>query len=77
MKTSIKRVLLATAVVGLSMFLRAEPMLVGNKSLAGQSLDADGIKAVLVRCKACNVSEDLQARIVVGDVIRSLLLQGR
>jgi hypothetical protein len=48
MKTSFKRFLLATAVIGLAAFLHAEPTLVGNKALAGQSLDADGVKAVLL-----------------------------
>jgi len=48
MRTSIKRVLLATAVIGLSMFLHAEPILFGNNALAGQSLDAESVKAVLL-----------------------------
>jgi hypothetical protein len=48
MKTSFKRVLLTTALIGLTALLHAEPTLVGNKSFAGQTLDADGIKAVLL-----------------------------
>ena len=32
--------------------LRAEPALLGNKGLAGQTLDADGVKAVLLGKKA-------------------------
>jgi hypothetical protein len=57
MKILLKRMLLVAAVVGLSLSLRAEPTLSGNKSLAGQSLDADGVKAVL-----------LGKKITIGDV---------
>jgi len=48
MKTLFKQALLAAALLGLTTFLRAEPTFVGNKALAGQSLDADGVKAVLL-----------------------------
>ena len=48
MKISFERVLLAAAVIGLTVSLHAEPTLSGNKALTGQSLDADGVKAVLL-----------------------------
>ena len=48
MNITIKRVLLAAALLGLTALLRAEPTLVGNQSFAGQTLDAEGIKAVLL-----------------------------
>lgn len=53
MKT-IFRYLSITAVALLmpALTLHASPALVGNKALAGQSLDADGVKAVLLGKKA-------------------------
>ena len=48
MNITIKQALLAAALLGLTALLRAEPTLVGNQSFAGQTLDADGIKAVLL-----------------------------
>jgi hypothetical protein len=48
MKLLSKRILLAAAIFGLTGALYAEPTLAGNKGLAGQSLDADGVKAVLL-----------------------------
>jgi len=42
------RILLSCAAVGLAASLHAEPTLSGNKAFAGQSLDADGVKAVLL-----------------------------
>ena len=48
MNITIKQALLAAALLGLTALLRAEPTLVGNQSFAGQTLDAEGIKAVLL-----------------------------
>jgi len=48
MKTLFNRVLLASVAIGLTISLHAEPTLVGNKALAGQSLDGEGVKAVLL-----------------------------
>jgi hypothetical protein len=42
------RFLLSCAALGLAASLHAEPTLAGNKAFAGQSLDADGVKAVLL-----------------------------
>jgi hypothetical protein len=48
MKTNFIRFLLLCAALGFVSLLQAEPVLVGNKALAGQTLDADGIKAVML-----------------------------
>ena len=48
MKVSFKRVLLAAAVIGLTTALHADPALAGHAGLKGQTLDAEGAKAVLL-----------------------------
>lgn len=48
MKTVFLRLLLLVAAGVLASALRADPALVGNAALKGQSLDADGVKAVLL-----------------------------
>jgi len=48
MKTNLLRTILLLTSFALTASLHAEPTLFGNKALAGQSLDADGIKAVLL-----------------------------
>ena len=42
------RLLLTCAALGLAASLHAAPALIGNAGLNGQSLDADGVKAVLL-----------------------------
>jgi hypothetical protein len=48
MNTSFFRVLTVCATVALVASLRAEPALVGHKGLAGQTLDGEAVKAVLL-----------------------------
>jgi hypothetical protein len=48
MKFSLKQMLLAAAVIGLATALHADPALAGHSGLKGQSLDAEGAKAVLL-----------------------------
>jgi len=53
MKTSIRLLAFALTLFSVgALTLRAEPALLGNKGLAGQSLDADAVKAVLLGKKA-------------------------
>jgi hypothetical protein len=53
MKTTFRFPAITAAVVLISaLTLHANPALVGNKALAGQALDADGVKAVLLGKKA-------------------------
>jgi hypothetical protein len=48
MKTNLLRTILLLSSFALTASLHAEPTLAGNKALTGQSLDTDGIKAVLL-----------------------------
>ena len=48
MKTILFRLFAFSAVVLLGASLHAEPILVGNSGLSGQTLDADSIKAILL-----------------------------
>jgi len=56
MKTNLLRTILLLTSFALTASLHAEPTLFGNKALAGQSLDADGIKAVLLGKKSPSVT---------------------
>lgn len=48
MKTNLICFLILSVAFGFTSLLQAEPILVGNKAFTGQTLDADGIKAVLL-----------------------------
>lgn len=48
MTHTIIKSLLATLLMATAVSLSAEPALLGNKSLSGQSLDGEGVKAVLM-----------------------------
>jgi hypothetical protein len=53
MKSRLRRICLCTALwVGYAAATQAGPALLGHKGLAGQTLDADGVKAVLLGKKA-------------------------
>jgi hypothetical protein len=72
---AIRIFLLALAWVAAGAFAHAETVLAGNKQLAGQTLDADGVKAVLLGKKVTLGSNRVVVVIVKSSASQDAFLQ--